>query len=129
MAQPNIWNGQDALLHPPQTHQPQLDDDIQTAKKIVSFSITLIMIVSLAYAGFVLFDGDALTGYRPGDAALDSQRVYEDLIQADQGKVFFDQEDSAALNKAQKRDIKVAMSNTFGFGGHNACVLFKKIEN
>ncbi len=32
------------------------------------------------------------------------------------------------LNKAQKRDIKVAMSNTFGFGGHNACVLFKKID-
>lgn len=33
------------------------------------------------------------------------------------------------LNKAQKREIKVAMSNTFGFGGHNACVLFKKLEN
>ncbi len=32
------------------------------------------------------------------------------------------------LNKAQERDVKVAMSNTFGFGGHNACVLFKKIE-
>ncbi|WP_172914525.1 beta-ketoacyl-ACP synthase II [Capnocytophaga canis] len=31
------------------------------------------------------------------------------------------------FNKAQKRDVKVAMSNTFGFGGHNACVLFKKI--
>ena len=31
------------------------------------------------------------------------------------------------LNKAQKRDVNVAMSNTFGFGGHNACVLFKKI--
>lgn len=30
------------------------------------------------------------------------------------------------LNKAQKREINVAMSNTFGFGGHNACVLFKK---
>lgn len=33
------------------------------------------------------------------------------------------------LNKAQKRNVKVAMSNTFGFGGHNACVLFKKIDD
>jgi 3-oxoacyl-[acyl-carrier-protein] synthase II len=32
------------------------------------------------------------------------------------------------LNHPQKRDIKVAMSNTFGFGGHNACVLFKKLD-
>ncbi|MFK8061498.1 MAG: beta-ketoacyl-ACP synthase II [Polaribacter sp.] len=32
------------------------------------------------------------------------------------------------LNKPQKREIKVAMSNTFGFGGHNACVAFKKLE-
>jgi len=31
------------------------------------------------------------------------------------------------FNKAVQRDVKVAMSNTFGFGGHNACVLFKKI--
>ncbi len=30
------------------------------------------------------------------------------------------------FNRAQKRDVKVAMSNTFGFGGHNACILFKK---
>lgn len=33
------------------------------------------------------------------------------------------------FNKAQKRDVKIAMSNTFGFGGHNACVLFKKIDD
>ncbi len=32
------------------------------------------------------------------------------------------------FNKAQKRDVKVALSNTFGFGGHNACLLFKKFE-
>jgi 3-oxoacyl-[acyl-carrier-protein] synthase II len=31
------------------------------------------------------------------------------------------------LNKAQKREVNIAMSNTFGFGGHNACVVFKKL--
>ena len=30
------------------------------------------------------------------------------------------------FNKAQPRDIRYAMSNNFGFGGHNACLLFKK---
>ena len=31
------------------------------------------------------------------------------------------------FNSAQKRNVNIAMSNTFGFGGHNACVLFKKV--
>ncbi|HEX9827320.1 MAG TPA: beta-ketoacyl-ACP synthase II [Flavobacteriaceae bacterium] len=39
-----------------------------------------------------------------------------------------DPELNLTLNKAQKRDVRVAMSNTFGFGGHNACVLFRKID-
>lgn len=30
------------------------------------------------------------------------------------------------FNKAQQRPVNVALSNTFGFGGHNACVIFKK---
>ncbi|WKD85302.1 3-oxoacyl-[acyl-carrier-protein] synthase 2 [Polaribacter huanghezhanensis] len=32
------------------------------------------------------------------------------------------------FNKSQKREVKIAMSNTFGFGGHNACVALKKID-
>ncbi|WP_029033085.1 beta-ketoacyl-ACP synthase II [Salinimicrobium terrae] len=40
-----------------------------------------------------------------------------------------DPELNLTLNKAQKREVKVAMSNTFGFGGHNACVLFKKMDD
>lgn len=32
------------------------------------------------------------------------------------------------FGKAQKREIKGALSNTFGFGGHNACLAFKKYE-
>ncbi len=39
-----------------------------------------------------------------------------------------DPELNLTLNKAQKRNAKVAMSNTFGFGGHNACVLLKKLD-
>ncbi|MFN8437229.1 MAG: beta-ketoacyl-ACP synthase II [Cytophagales bacterium] len=31
------------------------------------------------------------------------------------------------LNVAQKRDVNIALSNTFGFGGHNASIIFKKI--
>lgn len=30
------------------------------------------------------------------------------------------------FNKAQKRTVRAALSNTFGFGGHNCCVIFKK---
>ena len=39
-----------------------------------------------------------------------------------------DQKLNFTFGKAQKRDVKVALSNTFGFGGHNACVVFKEIE-
>ncbi|MCG2792490.1 MAG: beta-ketoacyl-ACP synthase II [Weeksellaceae bacterium] len=31
------------------------------------------------------------------------------------------------FNKAVEKNVDIAMSNTFGFGGHNACVLFKKL--
>ncbi len=39
-----------------------------------------------------------------------------------------DPELNLTLNKAQKRTVNVAMSNTFGFGGHNACVVFKTLD-
>ena len=39
-----------------------------------------------------------------------------------------DEKINFTFNKSQKRDVTYAMSNTFGFGGHNACVLFKKFE-
>jgi len=38
-----------------------------------------------------------------------------------------DQKLNLTLNKAQRRDVNVAISNTFGFGGHNASVIFKKL--
>jgi len=30
------------------------------------------------------------------------------------------------FNRSQKREVRAALSNTFGFGGHNACIIFKK---
>ncbi|HBZ34125.1 MAG TPA: beta-ketoacyl-[acyl-carrier-protein] synthase II [Bacteroidales bacterium] len=39
----------------------------------------------------------------------------------------FDPRLNFTFNKAQKRDMKYALSNTFGFGGHNASVIFKKM--
>src|ERR1043165_9112756 len=40
----------------------------------------------------------------------------------------FDPKINLTFNKAQKRTVRTAMSNTFGFGGHNASVIFKKYE-
>ena len=39
-----------------------------------------------------------------------------------------DEKLNLTLNKAQKRTVNYALSNTFGFGGHNASVLFKKYQ-
>jgi 3-oxoacyl-[acyl-carrier-protein] synthase II len=40
----------------------------------------------------------------------------------------FDPKLNLTFNKAQKREVKAALSNTFGFGGHNASVIIKKYE-
>ena len=37
-----------------------------------------------------------------------------------------DQNLNLTLNKAQKRTVKAAVSNTFGFGGHNASIMLRR---
>ncbi len=39
-----------------------------------------------------------------------------------------DEKINFTFNKAQQKNVKYALSNTFGFGGHNACVILKKYE-
>jgi 3-oxoacyl-[acyl-carrier-protein] synthase II len=41
----------------------------------------------------------------------------------------FDPKLNFTFNVAQKRTVRAALSNTFGFGGHNASVIFKKFED
>ncbi len=40
----------------------------------------------------------------------------------------FDSRLNLTFNKAQHREVNIALSNTFGFGGHNASVIFKKVN-
>ncbi len=40
----------------------------------------------------------------------------------------FDPKLNFTFNKAQEREVRAALSNTFGFGGHNASVVFKKYQ-
>jgi len=41
----------------------------------------------------------------------------------------FDPKLNFTFNKAQKREVRAALSNTFGFGGHNASIIFKKYNS
>ncbi len=41
----------------------------------------------------------------------------------------FDPKLNFTFNQAEKREVRAALSNTFGFGGHNASVIFKKFES
>lgn len=60
--------------------------------------------------------------------------VYEDIvpptINHEDGDVDenIDYQMGFVFNKAQKRVVRTAMSNTFGFGGNNACIIFKKFS-
>jgi 3-oxoacyl-[acyl-carrier-protein] synthase II len=40
----------------------------------------------------------------------------------------FDPKLNFTFNKAQQREINVALSNTFGFGGHNFSIIFRKLQ-
>ncbi len=40
----------------------------------------------------------------------------------------FDDDINFTFNKSQSRTVNAAMSNTFGFGGHNASIIFKKVD-
>ena len=40
----------------------------------------------------------------------------------------FDPKLNLTFNVAQKREVRAALSNTFGFGGHNASVIVKKVD-
>ena len=41
----------------------------------------------------------------------------------------FDSKLNFTFNQSQKREINIALSNTFGFGGHNTSIIFAKVDH
>jgi len=77
----------------------------------------------------------SMTGHLLGAAgALESlasiMAVHDDEVPPTINHVEFDSNIDAKLNltlhKSQKRTVNISLSNTFGFGGHNASIIFKK---
>lgn len=68
------------------------------------------------------------------EAMVCVKSVHEDIVpptinhQDDDRDPEIDYNLNFTFNEAQKRQVRVALSNTFGFGGHNASVVFKKFE-
>ena len=81
----------------------------------------------------------SMTGHLLGaagavEAMVCVKAVHEDIVpptinhQDDDRDPEIDYNLNFTFNEAQKRPVRVALSNTFGFGGHNASVVFKKFE-
>ena len=79
----------------------------------------------------------SMTGHLLGaagavEAMFSVLSVYEDIVPPTINHVEGDDDPEIdykmnfTFNKAQKRVVRVALSNTFGFGGHNACIIVKK---
>ena len=79
----------------------------------------------------------SMTGHLLGatgalEAMFSVKSVQEDIVPPTINHDPEDQDENIDYNlnftfgKAQKREVRAALSNTFGFGGHNACVILKK---
>lgn len=82
----------------------------------------------------------SMTGHMLGaagamEAMVSVMAVYEDIIPPTINHVEGDNDPEIdynlnfTFNKAEKRQVRAALSNTFGFGGHNASVIFKKYKD
>jgi 3-oxoacyl-[acyl-carrier-protein] synthase II len=67
------------------------------------------------------------------EAIASVMSVYQDIIPPTMNTANVDPEIPKELNltlgKAVKKEVRYALSNTFGFGGHNATMLVKKFED
>ncbi len=78
--------------------------------------------------------GHLLGGAGAIEAMFSVLAVYDDVVPPTINHEEGDEDENIdynldfTFNKAKKRPVRAAASNTFGFGGHNACVIFKKYE-
>ena len=112
--------------------KPILDDNLVFVQRALSFGVAVLMISSMIYIGFIVFGGNGLVTYRPGDQALDSQEMYSDLIGfsgteldgknvrvciVDSG-IMMDHEDLDSFNIVLWKDFVNGDSNPYDDNGH-----------
>jgi 3-oxoacyl-[acyl-carrier-protein] synthase II len=77
--------------------------------------------------------GHLLGGAGAIEAVASIMAVFENIVPPTINHFTDDPEIDSGLNltfhKAQERTVRAALSNTFGFGGHNASVIFKKYHS
>ena len=109
-------------------------------KGLPTFTGMLMIFDSTTGLPLGVMDASYVTGMRTGaagavEAMVSVLSVKNDIIPPtinhddDDRDEEIDYDLNFTFNKAQKRTVRAAMSNTFGFGGHNACVIFKKYDD
>ena len=81
------------------------------------------------YSSAPYIDTDKITADNvsaAADAAVNNAEKIIKFLSTSMNDPEIDYKLNFTFNKAQKREVRAALSNTFGFGGHNACAIVKK---
>ena len=113
-------------LNPHATSTPVGDvSDVQAIEQELGENKGLLISATKSMPGHLLGAAGAVEGI------ISVKAITEGLVPPTINTTNIDEQVPSSLNivtgKAVKKDIRAAMSNTFGFGGHNAIVIFKKV--
>ena len=113
-------------LNPHATSTPVGDvSEVKAIEQVFGENKGLLISATKSMTGHLLGAAGAVEGI------ISVKAITEGLVPPTINTTNIDEQVPSSLNivtgKAVKKDIRAAMSNTFGFGGHNAIVIFKKV--
>ena len=122
------------ILIPPlfEVQSEPLEENLIFVQRALVFGVTILLLSSMAYIGFIIFGENGLVSYRPADQALESQEIYSDLIEfsgiqldgngvrvciVDSG-IMIDHDDLESINLVLWKDFVQGKSNPYDDHGH-----------